>query len=198
MKRVKAAALAAALVFSGQAYSQQAPEKGWYLGGSLGQAETKSWCDGVTGAGCDKKDNIWRLFGGYQINRYFGVELGYADFGGVSISGPAVSANVDTTAWDLVGVASIPFGGRFAAYGKLGAYRGEVDASTTVAAFGFSRVGSASQSNNDVTYGLGLKFDITRALAVRGEWQRYLNVGGSSVGGERDIDVFNLGLMVRF
>lgn len=196
MKRIKAATFAAALALSGQAYSQQAPDRGWYLGGSIGEAEMKDWCNGVT-VGCDKKDSTWRLFGGYQINRHFGVELGYADLGEVSISGPAVSASAEATAWDLVGVASIPFG-RFAAYGKLGAYRGEVDASTTVAAFGFSRVGSASETNNDITYGLGLKYDFTRNFSVRGEWQRYSNVGASQVGGERDVDVFNLGLMYRF
>jgi OmpA-OmpF porin, OOP family len=195
MKRVKAVALAAALLFSGQAYSQ-AGDRGWYLGGSIGQAELKDWCEGVT-VSCDKKDNTWRLFGGYQINPHFAVELGYADLGGTTISGGAVSASADTTAWDLVGIAGIPFG-RFSAYGKLGAYRGKLDASSTVAAFGFSSTGSASESTTDVTYGLGVKFDITRSFSVRGEWQRYLNFGGNKVGGETDVDVFNLGLMVRF
>jgi hypothetical protein len=74
----------------------------------------------------------------------FGVELGYADFGentasGV-ISGVAVNGTAEMTAWDLVGVGSIPFGDRFAAYGKLGFYRGDVDVRATASVPGDAAV----------------------------------------------------------
>ena len=41
-------------------------------------------------------------------------------------------------------------------------------------------------------------FDITRNIALRGEWQRYSDFGGGQVGGETDVDVMSLGVMVRF
>jgi len=195
----KVAFVSAALgiIASAPAMSQEA---GWYLGGALGRAEARQGCEGVT-VSCDDTDTGWKIFGGYQINRNFGVELGYADFGentasGV-ISGVAVNATAEMTAWDLVGVASIPFGGRFAAYGKLGFYRGDVEVRATASVPGFSATAQADDQNTDVTFGFGLKLDISRNLAVRAEWQRYNNVGGSDTG-ESDIDLLSIGLLYRF
>src|SRR5258708_16823138 len=44
----------------------------------------------------------------------------------------------------------------------------------------------------------GLQFDVMPALGLRGEWQRYRQVGGSNTGGKGDIDVLNIGALWRF
>jgi hypothetical protein len=49
------------------------------------------------------------------------------------------------TAWGLVGVASIPFGDRFAAYGKLSFYRGDVEVRATASVPGFSATAQADE-----------------------------------------------------
>jgi hypothetical protein len=44
---------------------------------------------------------------------------------------------------------------------------------------------------------VGLQYDFTRAVGVRGEWQRYNKMGGGAVP-ETDVDVLNVGVVYRF
>jgi opacity protein-like surface antigen len=58
--------------------------------------------------------------------------------------------------------------------------------------------GSESATNTDLAYGLGLRYDLNRNLAFRGEWQRYSHVGDSATIGEDDIDAFSLAALWKF
>jgi OmpA-OmpF porin, OOP family len=78
----------------------------------------------------------------------------------------------------------------FAPYAKLGFYRAKTDASSNVGA-------SASKTNTDWTAGLGVRYDFTKNLAVRAEWQRYNSVGGGDIA-ESDIDVLSIGALWKF
>ena len=89
------------------------------------------------------------------------------------------------TAWELVGIGSYPIANQFSAYGKLGAYRGELKAT------------NAKETNTDLTYGVGLQYDFTKAVGVRGEWQRYSKMGGGALV-ETDVDVLSVGVVYRF
>jgi len=44
---------------------------------------------------------------------------------------------------------------------------------------------------------VGARYDVTRNVAVRAEWQRYSDMGGGNVG-ESDVDVMSLGLQYQF
>jgi hypothetical protein len=50
-----------------------------------------------------------------------------------------------------------------------------------------------NERSTDATYGLGLRYDFTKAFGVRGEWERFRT--GGNVG---DIDVFSVSGVVRF
>jgi OOP family OmpA-OmpF porin len=154
---------------------------GLYLGASVGESKLKD-C-GLPG--CDDKDTAWGAQLGFQFNRYFAAEGGYRDFGKFDFTGGDAKAN----AWELVAVGSYPLNDQFSVYGKAGGYRGE------------TKVGglfSAKEHNNDLTYGAGLRYDFTRNVAVRGEWQRYNDLGGDAVGGKRDLDTWNVGVVYTF
>jgi OOP family OmpA-OmpF porin len=138
-------------------------------------------CTGFTS--CDDKDTAWRILGGYQVNRNFAAEFGYHDLGKATFSGPG-GGDLKANAWELVAIGAFPFANQFAVYGKLGFFRGEVK--------GFGD----KDTNSDLTYGLGVSYDITRQFAVRGEWQRYKDVGGGDFG-KSDIDVLNVGVLFR-
>ncbi|TMH82921.1 MAG: hypothetical protein E6H47_13545 [Betaproteobacteria bacterium] len=58
--------------------------------------------------------------------------------------------------------------------------------------------GSLKETNTDLTFGLGVQYDVSRELGVRGEWQRYKNIGGDNVGGKSDVDVLSIGGIWRF
>ena len=57
--------------------------------------------------------------------------------------------------------------------------------------------GSESERNSAWTYGLGVRLSFGGAIALRAEWQRYDNIGGSSTG-EDDIDFISAGVVLQF
>ena len=169
--------------------------QGFYVGGHLGQTSVDSFCDGVSGPGvsCDDKDTSWKILGGYQVNKNFAAEVGYIDFGKVSARGPGGTVSAEAHAFDLVGVGILPLADRFSVYGKLGVYHGTVDADVNTTTI----VGSASDDATDLTFGFGAAFELTRQVALRAEWQRYSDVGGSDTGKD-DLDVMSVGVLFRF
>jgi len=187
-----AAALAATMALPAAAMAQSAPDTGWYAGGSIGQSEVKDGCSGLTGVpgiSCDEKDTAWKIFGGYQLNRNFAAEFGYTDLGEISASGFGVNVSAETTAWELSGIGSWPLTNQFSVFGRLGFYRAETE--------GRSNVGvSADSDNTGLTFGVGVQYNFSRNLGLRGEWQRYSDVGEN--GDESDIDVLGVSLVWKF
>src|ERR1700687_2854672 len=108
---VVAGLVGAALTLGSSAVLAQDTGNSFYAGGSIGQSKAKDACEGVT-ISCDDKDTAWRIFGGYQVNRNFAVELGYADLGKATasgiVSGVNVNAKAEATAFDLVAVGILP------------------------------------------------------------------------------------------
>ena len=168
----------AALGLAGSAVAQPSLSS-VYLGGTLGEAELKDACQGL--ASCDDKDTAWRILGGYQFNRHFAAEVGYHDLGEASAPG----GRAEATAWELVGIGTLPLASQLSLYGKLGVYRGELEAA------------GIEESNTDLTYGLGVQYDFAKAIGVRGEWQRYEKLGGGALV-ETDADVLSVGVLYRF
>lgn len=154
------------LAFAQSYYDE--PREGFYAGATLGMN------------GDD--ETAWRLLGGYQINRNWGLELGYHDLGRHNIAG----APLDSTAWELVGVGRLPLNDRFSAYGKLGAYRSR------------SSGGGFNESQNDLTFGAGFEYALSPGLGARLEWQRYRDIGGGAIGQTADLDVVSVGAIYRF
>jgi len=115
-------------------------------------------------------DTSFKFLGGYQVNQYFAAELGYgmlADKGGTEI-----------TALELVGIGAFPINNQFSVFGKLG-----------FASVDFETAGS-SNDGTELTYGLGVQFDFTPKVGVRGQWQRYDT--------DQEVDVLSIGVIYRF
>ena|SRR5438128_151117 len=164
----------------------------FYVGATVGQSKFKDACSGAgAGVSCDDKDTAWRLLAGYQFNPNFAAELGYHNFGETKATLGTLSETIKSNAWELVGVGLWPFANQFGAYGKLGGYRAESKDSSNFAAGG-------KDTNTGLTYGAGLQWNIMQSLGLRGEWQRYHNVGGTNTGGKDNIDVLSLGAVWRF
>ena len=209
-KKLLCAVLGAALAPCGHAFAQDAA-KGFYAGLSLGQAKAKGACDSdasVTVSNCNDSDTSWKIFGGYQFTPNFALELGYNDFGRVSGDATAVlggstftgNAKIEATAFELTGVGSLPLGHQFSLYGKLGVYYAETKSSATVRQTTppfASGSASTSDNNTNLTFGFGARYDITRNIAVRAEWQRFSKVGSDDTG-KGDIDVLAIGGLYRF
>jgi OmpA-OmpF porin, OOP family len=180
MNKIKAAALAAvvgaAVAFPTASMAQmnlKGPDSGWYIGGNLGQSDVDE---------LGEKDTSFKILGGYQINRNFGVELGYTDFGKVDSGGVTFKG----TAIELVGVGSLPINDKFSVFGKLGFAMGDGEASGGGV--------TVSDDSVEVTYGIGVKYNITPVFGVTAEYQAYPDFAN----GATDVSVFSIGVVYRF
>ena len=193
-KKVLLAAMLGATVMAAPAVSiaQARGETGWYLGGNIGQSKLKDGCSGLGGSGisCDDTDTAFKILGGYNINRNFAAELGYTDLGKAKASGLGLTDELKATAWELSAVGSLPIANQFSAFGRLGLYFADAKENTNFA-------GNFKHTNSDLTYGFGVRYDYSRELGVRGEWQRYSKVGGGDLG-KSDVDVISVGVVWNF
>jgi OOP family OmpA-OmpF porin len=197
LKKTTIAALVgmSGLALSSGAFAQaKNTETGFYIGASVGQSTTDCDTSG-TSLSCDDKDTAYKIFGGYKFNKNLAVEGGYTPLGEVTASGGGVNITAEATAWELVGVGMLPLGNNFSIYGKLGFYNGEIELSSNVGA-------SGKKTTTDLTYGLGVQFDLTRNLGIRGEWQRYSGIKTPSTAvtdeDDSDVDVLSLGVLWKF
>jgi OmpA-OmpF porin, OOP family len=183
-------ALAAGMSAALPAHAQGAQQL--YVGGSVGQTTASDGCSGiiVPGIDCNDSDIAWRILGGYSINPNFSVELGYQDLGKVRATGFGVNGEVTANVWELVAVGTLPLRNRFSVYGKLGGYRGDTKLTSNT---GFS----GTDTNTDVTFGVGARYDLSRQIALRAEYQSYQSVGGDTVG-TSDFDVISVGALFNF
>lgn len=172
-----------------------AQEKGIYLGGSFGIAQYQESCESLT-VRCDDKDSAWRVFAGYQFNRWVAIEAAWADMGSIKFEGdPAGTFNQETDVYgaDLVAVLSWPILDNLSLFGKAGGYRMRVASDIMTAGVPSSR----GETSGGLTYGLGAEFRIGGRLGIRAEFQRYDNVGGDRAGIDNVI-FYSAGLLYRF
>ena len=190
MKKVRAGILA--LLASSTAMAQ---DKGWYVGGALGQGKAKDFCNGLSGGtvSCDDTDTTVKAMGGYQFSRNLALEAGLMNAGTVEARGPGGRITVETGILEGVAVGILPLGEQFSVFGKLGLYTSVVD--TTIATFLVNS--TERKTNSDLTFGVGLGWVFTPKFQLRAEWQRYKDVDAGDLG-KSDADVISLGLLYRF
>jgi hypothetical protein len=141
-------------------------------------------------------DPTSRLKLGYKYSRYLSVESEYFDFGtgaGSAFASPTnLSSAFRSTGFAVDTIATLPLWRQFSFYGRLGAYSGSRN-------IYFSNPVSLLGDNNRsrVRYGLGMRYDFTKALGIRAELERY-TPPGSVLAGDAEADVFTVGLSWRF
>lgn len=163
-----------------------------YIGGSVGQSKYNIDC--TSPLSCDDKDTAFRLFGGYQFNRFVAAEIGYADMGKAKLTGPGGTDEMAATAFDLSAVLSYPFASSgFNVFGRLGLYAGKIE---------LSGPDHGSKNSTNVTFGVGAGYDFSKNLGVRGEWQRYSKMkvrnDVTAVEDDGDVDMLSIGVLWRF
>jgi len=196
MKHSKSAIVALAL-FAGASLATPAAAQNmsadrFYVGATVGQTTASDGCSGVIlpGITCNDSDTAWRVLGGYRLNPNLSFELGYQDLGKVEATGFGVNGEVTANVWELVAVGTLPLKNKFSIYGKLGGYRGDTKLRSNA---GFS----GSETNTDLTFGVGGRYDFSPLVAFRAEYQTYQSVGGGSVG-TSDFDVISVGALFSF
>jgi OOP family OmpA-OmpF porin len=209
-----ATALACTLAPSAARASEPPDAPGWYLGLTVGSSNVGATPDVVPLAGTtpslvvtDERDPGVKALAGYRFNRHFAIEGGYAWLGEFQFSnqpvgpgGGALTANTRVIGLFVDAVGLLPVGWGFTALGKVGVVGSEVRTTRIVTgpvvpAPGLAPTATVDEAN--LKFGLGLQYAIGARAAVRIEWERYVGVG-NDLTGEVDLDVYSVGVMLRF
>lgn len=187
-------------------------DSGWYIGGNLGRSYADIDKDEIssnlltsgfatTAFDADEKDTGYKLFGGYQFNKYIAVEGGYFTLGEFDFSATTQplgtlegKVELEGMNFDLVGM--MPLSDRFSLIGRVGTQYTE--AQTRFASTGAINVTNSGAEQSDTNYkvGLGLQYALTRSLDVRLEFERFrIN---DTAGNTGDIDQISAGVVYRF
>lgn len=171
------------------ATAQAQQERGFYIGGSLGQAEADGDCQ--SGSSCDFKDTAWKVFGGYKFSRYLAVEGTYGDWGEISerrtVSGVPVTATGEIWSAGVAALGMLPLGGdRFSLFGKAGILYTEQE--VTGSAPGIVTI-TESRDGTEFHWGFGAMFNFTPNFGLRAEWERLH---------DSEVDIISLGIQYRF
>ncbi len=187
----------------------------YYLG--LGAGQTRAGLDArrisdsvITSAGegftsqsitSDLHDVGYKVFGGYQMNPWLGVELGYFHLGKVrfdNTTAPAgtLAAQLRSQGVNLDLVGTLPVAGKLSALGRVG-----VAYARTRATFnGTGAVGVADATPSDrsanLKLGVGLQYAFNDAVLLRGEVERYRN--SDTVGGHGHVNLVSASLVFPF
>lgn len=191
-----AAAAASALVLSTSASAgffdfTLAP----FIGASAGQSNADISCP--AGTSCDDSDFAWKLYGGLEVNEYISMEVGYIDLGEVDFSG-AKTGTRSTDGWMLQFVGSYAINPSISLIGRGGLNILNTNVNGTIAGTANNNAG-----DNDIVWslGLGAQYNLTKAVGLRVEWERYFETGSSSTNGgtgSSDVDLISAGVVFKF
>jgi len=116
----------------------------------------------------DDSDTGYKGFVGVNILKFFGLELGYIEFGTPETSDPMLGTiAVDAKGWEASLLGRIPLW-KFEIFGKAGVIAWDADGS-----FSDPMIPDFSDSGTDLAYGVGAKFKATDHFAIRAEWQTF-------------------------
>jgi len=158
--------------------------EGLYIGGNVGGSDYRG--DAIGGLSTDRSGTGYKLYGGYSFNPYFGLETGYADLG--HFNGDAGRLRARGLFLDAVG--SYPLGYNFSV---LGVFTGRLSQDLNASAPG----GPSADSGSGTSYklGAGLQYDLSKSVALRGEWERYRF---DALDTKPGINLFSVGVNYRF
>lgn len=191
-------------------------ESDWYIGGAIGQGIVQSGAtdlnatlaaQGITAqstVSCKCTD--FKLYAGYRLNDNFAIEGGYVNLGKLDASGTftaplpggVFSDSIKADGWNVDVVGTAPVTENFSAYGRLGLIRASVTADIAASTGFFTLTLPAKAISNNTHYGLGLNYRLSTNWGVRGEWERFSQLGDPNTTGQGDIDLYSIGTTYRF
>jgi OmpA-OmpF porin, OOP family len=187
----------------------------WYGGITAGESRTKLNADNLNTqfldfgysdaqTQTDTRGAAFRVFGGYQLNRYIGIETGYADLGKSSIRTNVVPTGtferrIKTTGFDISVVGTLPVTNKFALFARAGAFMSE--RKTSFATSGdvelLSGVHGSTERQTKATFGAGVSYDFTKNIALRAETLQTRKYADELLSQNRNIDTYSIGVQYR-
>jgi OOP family OmpA-OmpF porin len=193
-KKLGVAVIGASLLLPFMAHAE-----GGYVGVNAGRAEQKlnAYEDGSL------KDNAvgYKLYGGYHLNQYFGIQGGYVDMGkakaSYNFSGVNGEVSSKVSSLYIAAVASAPLNDQFSIFGKLGISRNRVKLVDNWVESGMSGRESESETRTTPLIGVGAEYKFTKNLAAVAEYEDFGKVAKGD-GANLKARMFSVGLHYHF
>ena len=164
-----------ATVFSLISMAAIAGESGVFVGLGVGQSNIKLNSTDFNYLNTkDESDTAFKIYGGYQFNKYLAVEGSYIDFGKATGSAINIKEKYKVTSYTLAAVGSLPLGSSgVSLLGKLGVSRNHVKDDYTFKTQSFRH----TKTKTDVLWGVGAKYMVTNNVGIRLEYENLGNAG---------------------
>ena len=128
----------------------------------------------------------WKLYGGFNLFKFGGIEASYRDLGNYSEGEDFGSIDLDLKVIDAAARVYFPIVPVVNVFAKLGYANVAWDGSISIN----DEVDNFDEDDWELFYGLGAEINLGRKFALRAEWERY-DVSG-------DLDTISAGVVVRF
>lgn len=192
---MKKAVFAALFALSSSVFAQG------YVGVGVGQSsvDINAGPIGLVQPTIEDTDTSFKIFGGALLNQNLGVEVGYVNFGEVSVRWDDgidyIEDTWETSALYVAGLAVIPMNDQAGLMIKAGFASWDMDAKETSSIPGIGV--SLSESGTDPMIGIGFQFAVDN-LMLRAEFERFMDIGDENTTGQSDIDIIGLSAAVKF
>lgn len=207
----------ATLVTSPFSLAQDQTQEGWYLGGNIGQSrahvDAQKIGNDVTPESFSTSyldhntiDSGYKLFAGYQLNKYISIEGGYFDLGehqfnffsapSGTVPAGILNANMQVRGINLDAVGYLPFTDELSAFARIGVNRALTQDTFTGSGPAIGLEGKLSDRDTFGKAGLGLQYAFNDAWAMRLEGERYRVSNG--ITDHNEIDLYSVGVVYRF
>jgi len=120
----------------------------------------------------DTTDVGYKLYGGYLLYDYFGLDIAYINLGN--------PASTEFKGLSASAIGNLPINGQVSLFGKVGSF-----------VWDRSPSGGSSSSGNDLNFGAGVNFNAMDNIYIHGELERYK-------AGSESIVIYSLGLALGF
>ncbi len=176
-------------LIAGATAMSAAHAEGPYIGLGIATAEHAYNIPGATAGTNDGYKASGKIFGGYDIDKMWGVEAGYTDFRSstynYTLGTTASSVTSDGHAFYVAGKATAALNDQFSVFGKLGAAQNKSSTSGSL---------SQSSSKTELYGAIGVQYNLSKQIALTAEYERY----GKSKDFGPKADVWTIGARYNF
>jgi OmpA-OmpF porin, OOP family len=189
------------------------PAESYYYGGaSVGQSRSHLHTPGMaaqllggsavtTTIQQDKQDTAYKVFGGYQFNRYVGAELGFFDLGQYKFTAQtlppgSLSGAIKVRGFNLDVVGTWPMTDAFSLIGRVGAQSAKTSGTFSTTGAAISNERSVHKHQVDIKAGVGLQYELTPAVFLRTELEHFRVNDG--LGQRNGVNVLTVGVVFPF
>jgi opacity protein-like surface antigen len=143
-----------------------------YVGVGVATVDHTFDIGGATGVDTSGFKASGKIFGGYDIDKTWGVEAGYTDFrkstSHFTFNNAPGTAETKGDAYYIAGKATAPINDQFSVFGKLGVEHSKSDLTSFTPG-----LADRSDSDTGVYAGIGAQYNLSQQVALSLEYERY-------------------------